>query len=92
MPACLTQLDRHLVIFAWVFVMSLVVWLGIKDDHRRAGSGGREYEGVDIGECGLEAYPEFVPARVSSETHETARMLVLTRRLFRRITGFDSAL
>jgi Amt family ammonium transporter len=25
-----------------------------------------EYEGVDVGECGLEAYPEFMGARGST--------------------------
>ncbi len=50
-------------IFIWVFGFSLVVWLvlktviGIRVDEQE------EYEGLDIGECGLEAYPEFTQAR-----------------------------
>jgi Amt family ammonium transporter len=46
-------------IFAWVFVMSFVVWMIIKTVFGIRVSEAEEYEGVDIGECGLEAYPEF---------------------------------
>ncbi|MFW2404278.1 MAG: ammonium transporter, partial [Gammaproteobacteria bacterium] len=58
-----TQLARQLAgiatIFAWVFVTSLAVWLGLKAIMGIRVSEEEEYEGVDIGECGLEAYPEF---------------------------------
>lgn len=53
------QLTGALVIFVWVFVASLIVWfilklvMGIRVDAEE------ESEGVDIGECGMEAYPEF---------------------------------
>jgi Amt family ammonium transporter len=47
------------VIFAWVFVTSFIVWLIIKMIMGIRVSEAEEYEGVDIGECGLEAYPEF---------------------------------
>ena len=46
-------------IFAWVFIASLVVWLIIKAVMGVRVSEEDEYEGVDIAECGLEAYPEF---------------------------------
>jgi len=46
-------------IFAWVFVVSLVVWFILKKTIGIRVSEEEEYEGVDIGECGLEAYPEF---------------------------------
>lgn len=47
------------VIFAWVFVTSFVVWLILKVVMGIRVSEEEEYEGVDIGECGMEAYPEF---------------------------------
>ncbi len=46
-------------IFAWVFGTSLVVWLAIKATLGLRVSEDQEYEGVDLSECGLEAYPEF---------------------------------
>jgi len=56
------QLVGIVVIFAWVFVMSLIAWLGIKAAVGVRVDEQEEYEGVDIGECGLEAYPEFTSA------------------------------
>ena len=56
------QLIGIAAILSWVFFASLIVWLilkatiGIRVDEQE------EYEGVDIGECGLEAYPEFTVA------------------------------
>jgi Amt family ammonium transporter len=58
----LKQLTGLVSIFAWVFVTSLIVWailkatIGIRVDEQH------EYEGVDLSECGLEAYPEFTSA------------------------------
>ncbi|MBE0404180.1 ammonium transporter [Halomonas citrativorans] len=46
-------------IFGWVFLASLVVWLVLKAIMGIRVSEEEEYEGVDIAECGLEAYPEF---------------------------------
>ena len=46
-------------IFGWVFGTSLVVWFVLKMIMGIRVSAEEEYEGVDIGECGLEAYPEF---------------------------------
>lgn len=47
------------MIFAWTFVTSLVLWSIIKLLFGLRVSEEEEYEGVDISECGLEAYPEF---------------------------------
>ena len=47
------------VIFAWVFGASFATWFIIKVVMGIRVSEEEEYEGVDIGECGLEAYPEF---------------------------------
>ena len=49
-------------IFAWVFAVSFVVWFVLKKTVGIRVSEEEEYEGVDIGECGLEAYPEFTTA------------------------------
>ena len=53
------QLIGIVGIFAWVFLASLVVWLVLKAIMGIRVSEEEEYEGVDIAECGLEAYPEF---------------------------------
>jgi len=52
-------------IFAWVFGVSFVTWLVIKAIMGIRVSEEEEYEGTDIGECGLEAYPEFTGTRGS---------------------------
>ncbi|MDX1346296.1 MAG: ammonium transporter, partial [Sedimenticolaceae bacterium] len=54
------QLTGLVAIFLWVFITSFIVWLIIKVIMGIRVSEEEEYEGVDIGECGLEAYPEFV--------------------------------
>jgi Amt family ammonium transporter len=53
------QLVGALTIFIWVFVTSLIVWSIIKAVMGIRVSEEEEYEGVDISECGMEAYPEF---------------------------------
>jgi Amt family ammonium transporter len=53
------QLMGIAVIFAWAFGASLAVWFVIKLLMGIRVSPEEEYEGVDISECGLEAYPEF---------------------------------
>jgi Amt family ammonium transporter len=53
------QLVGIAVIFAWVFVTSFIVWMILKAVMGIRVSEEEEYEGVDLGECGLEAYPEF---------------------------------
>ncbi|QEM80159.1 ammonium transporter [Halomonas binhaiensis] len=50
-------------IFVWVFVASAIVWLIIKAVMGVRVSEEEEYEGVDLAECGLEAYPEFNVAK-----------------------------
>ncbi len=56
------QLLGIVTIFAWVFVTSLAVWFVLSKVMGIRVSEEEEYEGVDIGECGVEAYPEFVEA------------------------------
>jgi ammonium transporter, Amt family len=53
------QLIGALTIFGWVFVASLITWVIVKTIMGVRVSEEEEMEGVDIGECGLEAYPEF---------------------------------
>jgi Amt family ammonium transporter len=54
------QIVGALTIFIWVFVASLIAWsilkavMGIRVDEEL------EYEGMDLADCGMEAYPEFV--------------------------------
>lgn len=54
-----TQLVGAGSIFAWTFSTSIVVWFIIKAVMGIRVSEEEEMEGVDIAECGLEAYPEF---------------------------------
>ena len=49
-------------IFGWVFATSFAVWFILKKTVGIRVSEEEEYEGVDISECGLEAYPEFTAA------------------------------
>ncbi|ACR12560.1 ammonium transporter [Teredinibacter turnerae] len=53
------QLVGMLTIFVWVFVASLVVWIAIKAIMGVRVSEEEEFDGVDLSECGMEAYPEF---------------------------------
>ncbi|QLF94174.1 ammonium transporter [Pseudomonas sp. ABC1] len=57
------QLLGAVCIFAWVFVASLIVWGIIKLVMGLRVSEEEEYEGVDLAECGMEAYPEFTNKR-----------------------------
>ena len=57
-----SQLLGIVTIFAWVFATSLAVWYVVSKVMGIRVSEEEEYEGVDIGECGVEAYPEFVEA------------------------------
>ncbi|MCB1637046.1 MAG: hypothetical protein KDI51_20825, partial [Xanthomonadales bacterium] len=49
------------VIIGWVGVASLLVWLLLKFTLGLRLSPEQEAEGADLSECGLSAYPEFVP-------------------------------
>ena len=51
------------VIFVWTFVASLMLWTMLDGIMGIRVSEDEEYEGVDISECGMEAYPEFTQAR-----------------------------
>jgi Amt family ammonium transporter len=53
------QIIGALTIFGWVFVTSFIVFAIIKAVIGLRVSEEEEYEGVDISECGMEAYPEF---------------------------------
>jgi len=53
------QLTGLVTILVWTFVVSLIVWFIIKVVMGVRVTEEEEYAGVDISECGLEAYPEF---------------------------------
>ena len=53
------QLYGTIVIFAWTFIMSLVFWGILKMVMGIRISEEAEEMGVDVAECGMEAYPEF---------------------------------
>jgi Amt family ammonium transporter len=53
------QLMGAATIFIWVFGASFVTWYIIKLVMGIRVSAEEEYEGVDISECGIDAYPEF---------------------------------
>jgi Amt family ammonium transporter len=57
------QLIGAATIFGWVFGVSLVAFTVIKMIMGLRVSEEEEYEGSDIAECGVEAYPEFSSAR-----------------------------
>jgi len=57
------QIIGAITIFVWVFVASLVVWGILKAVIGLRVSEEDEYEGVDLSECGMEAYPEFVSGK-----------------------------
>ena len=59
------QLIGIATIFGWVFAASFVTWMVIKVVMGLRVSEEEEYEGVDISECGLEAYPEFTGSKGS---------------------------
>jgi len=57
------QIIGALTIYGWVFVASLVTFLVIKLVMGLRVSEEEEYEGSDLSECGMEAYPEFAGNR-----------------------------
>jgi Amt family ammonium transporter len=57
------QLIGAATIFVWVFGASIVVWYILKATMGIRVSEEEEFTGVDIAECGMEAYPEFVSTR-----------------------------
>ena len=70
LAACLTDPEAALgaqvigivVIFAWTFITSLIVWYALKKAMGIRISEDEEYTGADLAETGIEAYPEFVQA------------------------------
>ena len=56
------QIIGALTIFVWVFVTSMIVWFALKATLGIRVSEEEEFQGVDVSECGVEAYPEFVKA------------------------------
>lgn len=57
------QLMGAAIIFAFVFIASLIVWVILKAIMGIRVSEEQEYTGSDITECGLEAYPEFTNSK-----------------------------
>lgn len=55
------QIIGALTIFVWVFVTSFIVWFALKMIMGIRVSEEEEANGVDLSECGMEAYPEFAP-------------------------------
>jgi Amt family ammonium transporter len=53
------QIIGALTIFVWVFATAFITFAIIKAVMGLRVSEEEEYEGVDISECGMEAYPEF---------------------------------
>jgi ammonium transporter, Amt family len=53
------QIIGALTIFIWVFGASFLVWMALKAVMGIRVTEEEEDKGVDISECGLEAYPEF---------------------------------
>ena len=53
------QIIGAATIFVWVFVSSFIVWAVLKMIMGLRVTEEEEYEGVDLVECGMEAYPEF---------------------------------
>ncbi|WP_075187008.1 ammonium transporter [Teredinibacter haidensis] len=54
------QLIGALTIFVWVFVVSAITWFVIKLIMGIRVTEEEEFDGVDLSECGMEAYPEFI--------------------------------
>ena len=54
------QILGALTIFVWVFAASFVVWFLLKMTIGIRVAEEDEYDGVDLSECGMEAYPEFI--------------------------------
>jgi Amt family ammonium transporter len=53
------QIIGALTIFVWAFGASFVAWFVLKKIMGLRVSEEEEYAGVDLSECGMEAYPEF---------------------------------
>jgi Amt family ammonium transporter len=58
------QLVGAATIFFWVFVVSGIAWMALKHTMGIRISEEDEYEGMDMADCGIEAYPEFTRTMV----------------------------
>ena len=56
------QMFGIVTIFVFVFACSFLVWFALRLVTGIRVSAEDEYHGVDTSECGIEAYPEFVPS------------------------------
>ena len=61
-----TQIYGTAVIFVWTFITSIIFWYIIKMIFGLRVSESEEDDGVDISECGLDAYPEFTKSHVQA--------------------------
>ena len=57
------QLLGIVSIFLWVFITSLIIWTILKAVMGIRVTEEEEYGGVDLSECGMEAYPEFTSSK-----------------------------
>ncbi len=57
------QLIGALTILGFVFAASILVWAALKATMGIRVTEEEEYEGVDLAECGMEAYPEFTSTK-----------------------------
>ncbi len=53
------------VIFGWVFVTSLITWGILKAVMGIRVSEEEEYQGMDMSDCGVDAYPEFISVKTA---------------------------
>ena len=63
----ITQLVGQITIMLWVFITSLLVWAVLKVTMGISVTEEEEYDGLDLTDCGLEAYPEFTGMRGSGK-------------------------
>ncbi|MEK9654235.1 MAG: ammonium transporter [Halieaceae bacterium] len=63
------QIIGALTIFGWVFITSLIAFFVIKMVIGLRVSEEEEYEGSDLSECGMEAYPENPPTPKKTTPH-----------------------
>ncbi|MGX9460023.1 ammonium transporter [Shewanella sp. A14] len=61
-----SQLYGAAVIFIWVFTASLLVWFVLKMTMGIRVTEEEEYNGMDVSDCGVDAYPEFVSVKSAS--------------------------
>ncbi|QUM75061.1 ammonium transporter [Moritella sp. 24] len=57
------QLYGAAIIFAWVFAASILVWAVLKATMGIRVSEEEEITGMDMADCGIDAYPEFVSVK-----------------------------